>query len=142
MGFSDIAIDGMEQSKAMEGMTVTERIALLNDEFRMGIGGPVVDRAQKDGMVVMTGGVVSLPLEMRARVVTWTACFGAFTPENDPHGEHDQASFSVKGKKFRWAFTYYAKNEDGTPDFEHGSEAPEDKEKTYRVLTLMTGEEY
>lgn len=43
-------------------------------------------------------------------VITAVREFSAFTPENDPHGEHDCAFFEVDGEEFFFKFDYYDKN--------------------------------
>ena len=62
--------------------------------------------------------------------------FSAFTPENDPHGEHDFGSFALAGRKLFFKIDYF----DATMQF--GSEDPADPAKTTRVLTIMLAEEY
>ncbi len=64
------------------------------------------------------------------------ATFSDFTPENDPHGEHDFGSFAVAGRKFFFKIDYF----DAAMEF--GSEDPADPAKTTRVLTIMLAEEY
>ena len=59
-----------------------------------------------------------------------------FTPDNDPHGEHDFGAFTVSGEKLFWKIDYYAL------DMLHGSENPADPTATKRVLTLMLASEY
>lgn len=56
------------------------KIALLNDAFR---------RTFRDGTVMMTIGVAELPDCVKAEALLHVASFSGFTPENDPHGEHD-----------------------------------------------------
>ena len=62
--------------------------------------------------------------------------FKAFTPDNDPHQEHDFGSIEHEGNRVFWKIDYYAK------DMESGSEHPEDPGQTVRVLTIMLAEEY
>jgi hypothetical protein len=63
----------------------TEQIRELNDRFRTTTTG---------GRVMLTAGVDALPSDVKAMVVRRVVTFSAFTPENDPHGEHDFGSFS------------------------------------------------
>jgi len=70
--------------------------------------------------------------EIREKVET----FDAFTPDNDPHGEHDFGAFEHNGQKIFWKIDSYA------PDMEHGSEDPSDPAQTVRVLTIMLASEY
>jgi hypothetical protein len=104
-----------------------ERIRALNDAFRKTFAG---------GKVVMTAGVNALPDMVKASVLVKVAEFNEFTPENDPHGEHDFGSFELCNRTFFWKVDYYA------PDLDGGSEDPADPDKTTRVLTVMRADEY
>jgi hypothetical protein len=104
----------------------TERIRGLNDAFRKSLS--------RD--VVITQGVAALESDVRAMVIRKVVTFDAFTPDNDPHGEHDFGSFNVAGQKFFWKIDYYDQQLQG------GSDDPADEAKTRRVLTIMLAEEY
>ena len=52
--------------------------------------------------------------------------FSEFTPDNDPHGEHDFGSFTLVGREFFWKIDYHDRG------MIHGSEDPTDPEKTTR----------
>ena len=101
-----------------------ERIRELNDALRTSFD-------PKLGRFVLTSGVDSLPSDVRAMVIRKVATFDAFTPDNDPHGEHDFGNFEVAGRKFFFKIDYYA------PDLDSGSEDPADSKKTARVLTTL-----
>ncbi|MGA8611291.1 MAG: DUF3768 domain-containing protein [Xanthobacteraceae bacterium] len=103
------------------------RIRVLNDNFRSTFIG---------GQVVMTQGVNALPIGTKARVLLAVQGFNEFSPDNDPHREHDFGSFEVEGETYFWKLDYYALDMDG------GSEDPADPEKTTRVLTIMRADEY
>ena len=105
----------------------TERIRTLNDAFRRTFAG---------GKVVMTASVASLPEMVRANALIEVSRFDNFTPDNDPHGEHDFGSFDLCGRKFFFKVDYY------DPNMEFGSEDPSDPDRTTRVLTLMLAEDY
>ena len=105
-----------------------ERIAELNDNFRLTLRG---------GKVMMTAGVQALPVDLAASALQRMRAFLDFTPDNDPHGEHDFGSFEEGGYQFFWKIDYYAKD-----DFTHGSEDPSNPEVTTRILTLMLASEY
>ena len=105
----------------------TERIRELNDAFRRTFAG---------GKVVMTASVASLPEMVRANALIEVSRFDNFTPDNDPHGEHDFGSFDLCGRKFFFKVDYY------DPNMEFGSEDPSDPDRTTRVLTLMLAEDY
>ena len=44
-------------------------------------------------------GIAALPPEQQAESCG-ASSFAAFTPDNDPYGEHDFGSFELAGKKF------------------------------------------
>jgi hypothetical protein len=103
------------------------KIAFLNDGLR---------RTFARGRVVMTQGVASLPEEMLTIVLERVRRFDEFTPDNDPHGEHDFGNFDVAGVSYFFEVDYYS------PGMQGGSEDPADPEKTTRVLTIMRADEY
>ena len=107
--------------------TKAERIRILNDSFR---------RTFLGGRVVVTQGVDALPMDTKARVIGAVQSFSDFTPDNDPHKEHDFGNFETAGEKFFWKIDYYDKS------MECGSDDASDPSKTTRVLTLMLAEEY
>src|SRR5437899_9415547 len=104
-----------------------DKIRELNDTVRTTMTG---------GRVMMTAGVDAVPSDVKAMVIRRVATFSEFTPENDPHGEHDFGSFSLAGRKFFFKIDYF----DAAMEF--GSQNPADPSKTTRVLTIMLGEEY
>ena len=99
----------------------------LNDAFRRTFSG---------GKVVMAASVADLPDIVRANALLEVTRFDRFTPDNDPHGEHDFGSFEMVGRTFFWKIDTYDQN------MEFGSEDPSDPSKTTRVLTLMLAEDY
>ena len=105
----------------------TETIRQLNDAFRASMTG---------GRVMMTAGVDALASDVKAMVIRRVATYSDFTPDNDPHGEHDFGSFEVAGHTFFWKIDYY----DASMEF--GAEDPADPAKTTRVLTIMLASEY
>ena len=102
------------------------RIRELNDSFRKS--------SARD--VYLTKGVAALAEEDRLSAVELVRAFDAFTPDNDPHGEHDFGSFEISGRKLFWKIDYY----DLT--LASGSNDPASPEITRRVLTIMLAEEY
>jgi hypothetical protein len=101
-------------------------IRSLNDEFRQTFVG---------GRVVMTDGINALPDVIKAQVLSSVRQFTDFTPDDDPHGEHDFGAFEVDGEKFFWKIDYYDKS------LEYGSEDPANPDVTTRVLTIMLASE-
>ena len=67
------------------------RIQELNDAFRKTFAG---------GKMVMTASVAALPEMVKSSALGKVAQFNDFTPENDPHGEHDFFSFEHCNRTF------------------------------------------
>lgn len=105
----------------------TLRIRELNDAFR---SEALVDDAFK------TRGIYTLPKRTQWRIMEAVQAFDAFTPDNDPHGEHDFGSVTVDGHKVFWKIDYLS------PDLEAGSEDPSDPTVTFRLMTIMLASEY
>src|ERR1039457_3240381 len=87
------------------------RIRQLNDAFRKTFAG---------GKMVMTANVAALPEMVKSSALGKVGEFNDFTPENDPHGEHDYYSFEHCNRTFIWKCDYYDK------EMEAGSEDPAD----------------
>ncbi len=107
--------------------TRTLRIRELNDVFRT---------TWLTGKVLLTSGIQNLPDTTQSRIVEAVQSFDVFTPDNDPHGEHDFGAVSVDGHKVFWKIDYYDQT------LQHGSNEPDNPSVTKRVLTLMLAEEY
>ena len=107
--------------------TTSDRVRVLNDNFRTTFIG---------GQVVMTAGVASLCMDVKAHALIQVQAFTAFDADNDPYGEHDFGSFEAGGERFFWKIDYYDR------DMTSGSDDPADPEKTTRVLTIMLANEY
>ena len=101
------------------------RIAALNDHAR---------QTFKDCRVIITAGVRAL--EDVDAVLRQVQVFEAFTPDNDPYGEHDFGSITLEGATFFWKIDYY------DIDLHMHSPDPSDGTVTARVLTIMLAEEY
>lgn len=104
-----------------------DRIRDLNDAFRRSFTG---------GRAMLSAGVDALPSDVKAMAIRRVATYSDFSPDNDPHGEHDFGSFDLAGRRFLWKIDYYDRR------LKWGSEDPADPEKTTRVLTIMLAEEY
>jgi Protein of unknown function (DUF3768) len=89
----------------------TEKIRALNDAFRTTMTG---------GRVVMTAGVDALSSDVKAMVIRRVATFADFTPENDPHGEHDFGNFECRRKI---EMTPGAQSRDDTPGWRRARRA-------------------
>ena len=105
----------------------TDRTRALNDAFRQSFVG---------GRVVITSGTTALSDADRLALFAAVKGFDAFTPDNDPYGEHDFGSIDLAGSKFYWKIDCYDLHCLGhSPD-------PTDPAVTTRVLTIMRAEEY
>jgi hypothetical protein len=62
--------------------------------------------------------------------------YDAFTPDNDPYGEHDFGSFRHAAETIFWKFDYY------DLDLQMHSPDPSDPAVSARVLTIMLADEY
>jgi hypothetical protein len=105
----------------------TGRIRALNDQLRTsGIG----------GQLVITCGVASLPEPDIAAVLLAVKTFTDFTPDNDPHEEHDFALIEAAGERVMFKIDYY--------DRALSMHSPDaaDPAVTVRVLTIMFSSEY
>ena len=106
----------------------TKRIAALNDLCRTAMG--------IAGRLVQTPGISALPQREQSAIREKVELFDAFTPDNDPHEEHDFGSFEHAGERIFWKIDYY------DPTLTCGSEDPSDPRQTVRVLTIMLAAEY
>jgi hypothetical protein len=109
--------------------TTAVRIAALNDAFRK-------NPHSGKGRLMITDNVASLGDDFVATALLTLAGFNTFTPDNDPHGDHDFGIFTVEGVKLYFKIDYY----DAACLF--GSEDPTDDTKTTRVLTILLPEDY
>ncbi len=117
----------------------TEKTALIrsqNDEFRRRVGDYRLLNVRVEGRYIMTQGIRALGDEALLEICRKVGTFDAFTPGNNPHGEHDFGAFDHNGQKVFWKIDYYDRT------FEYGSEDPSDLAQTRRVLTIMLAEEY
>jgi hypothetical protein len=124
----------------MNDTTNTSKIAELNDRFRNSTLtlDPV---AISLGKKVVTSGIRDLGLAATVAIAERVAAFDSFTPDNDPHGEHDFGAFAHDGQKIFWKIDYYDRASFGTGR-DMGSEDPSDPAQTLRVLTIMLASEY
>ena len=103
------------------------RIAALNDALR---------RAGAGGRVMLTAGVAALPPDQRSEIVAAVQAFDAFTPDNDPHGEHNFGLLQFAGHRIMF------KVDACDRELQLGSPDPADPAVTTRILTIMLAEEY
>ena len=102
-------------------------IARLNDAFRL---------MPADGRLAVTAGVIALGNGAVADILLAVASFDAFTPDNDPYGEHDFGAVAWNGARIFWKIDYYDRA------MRFASPDPADPSVTTRVLTVMLADEY
>jgi hypothetical protein len=106
-------------------------IRALNDELRHAL--PLA----KPGCLVMaTSGVRSIADDRLAALVAAVRDFKDFTPDSDPHGEHDFGAVEHDGVRYFWKIDAY----DRALTF--ASPDPANPGVTIRVLTIMRADEY
>lgn len=106
------------------------RIRELNDALRR-------DGVKAEGQsILITQGVNALGVAFVAALCDAVRHFETFTPDNDPHGEHDFGSLELDGERFFWKIDAYDRS------LQYGSPDPSDPAVTHRVLTIMLASEY
>jgi hypothetical protein len=103
------------------------RVRDLNDRLR---------KHRIGGRVVMTRGIAALGDEMMLRIDQAVRAFDAFSPDNDPYGEHDFGTVHVEDHVILFKIDYY------DLDLQFASPDPADPNVTCRVMTLMLADEY
>ncbi|MGJ4972899.1 DUF3768 domain-containing protein [Bradyrhizobium sp. HKCCYLRH1073] len=108
--------------------TNAEKICRINDGFRRSM--------VFGGTVLLTPGVSSLEPERLAELLQLVRDFDQFTPDNDPHGEHDFGAVEFGSVRYLWKIDYYDRSKTAhSPD-------PADQALTHRVMTIMQADEY
>jgi len=111
----------------MTEIVAASRIRELNDQFRHALTG---------GLLHITRGVIALGGKQQAIILDAIAAFDAFSPEDDPYGEHDFGALTIDGTRILFKIDYFDRGLSGrSPD-------PADPSVTMRVLTIMLAEEY
>jgi hypothetical protein len=106
-------------------------IRALNDELRRAL--PL---ANPGCLVMITRGVESIGAGKITALVVAIRDFKDFTPDNDPHGEHDFGAAEHDGVRYFWKIDAY------DPSLTFASPDPADPSVTMRVLTIMRADEY
>ena len=103
------------------------RIRALNDALRT---------TGRGGIVLMTDSVAALGLTRVNAIFAAVARFDAFTPENDPYGEHDCAILEHDGLSVIWKIDCYDRS------LTYHSPDPACPRLTVRVMTVMLASDY
>lgn len=102
-------------------------LARLNDAFRRNLSG---------GTLAVTAGVIALGDSALPEILALVRDFEDFTPDNDPHQEHDFGTVEWNGERLFWKIDYYDRA------MQFGSPDPLDPAITTRVLTIMLASEW
>ncbi len=102
----------------------TSKIRELNDRLRSTFVG---------GAVLLSNGVASLDDDAKRRLLAAVRTFEAFSPDNDPYGEHDFGAVEIGGERFLFKIDLYEE-----PFVNSGNE----EKMITRILTIMLAEEY
>lgn len=108
-------------------MDQTSKIAELNDRLR---------RHHIGGRVMITQGIQALDQDTITEIIAAVAAFSDFTPDNDPHHEHDCAVMDVGEHRVIFKIDAYDR------EMTFASPDPADPAVTVRVLLIMLAEEY
>ncbi|MFC5567116.1 DUF3768 domain-containing protein [Rubellimicrobium aerolatum] len=112
------------------------RVAEQNDRFRRSFGAdPTLP-----GRIVLTQGVAALGAAALVPLMTALIRFDDFTEDNDPFGLRDFGTLEIEAEGR--AVRLYWKIDLFDADERFGSEAPDDPDRTRRVLTLLLPEEW
>lgn len=112
----------------------TARIRVLNDALRTTsdpIGALIIN-----GSLVVTAAVAQKGNPFLDHAVDAVRRFSAFTPDNDPYGEHNMAFIEVDGETIFFKVDYYDRT------LEWHSPDPADAGLTRRVLTIGLAADY
>lgn len=105
----------------------TATLRCLNDAVRRAL-----PRVLPGSRVMVTPVLQALPLGRLAAIIVAVREFDAFTPDNDPYGEHDFGALDLGGERYFWR----------DRSLTVGSTDPTDPAVTMRVLTIMRADEY
>ena len=126
---------------AVEVITRSQLIAAQNDAFRKSLSSTTHDGVVIRGLCVSTPGFNAQSFVARAALLDAIRNFDAFTEGDDPYGQHDFVSASVRvpgGEvKVFFKIDYFSGS-----DCNYGSENEADPQCTFRVGTVMLASEY
>ncbi len=107
--------------------SITDLIRQLNDRLRIhGLG----------GRIMLTSGVLGLDPAKQAAIANAIRTFTDFNEDNDPHGQHDFAVFTVDETEVMFKIDCFDKS------LSYLSTDPADESLTIRVMTIMLASEY
>jgi hypothetical protein len=105
------------------------KIQQLNDRLRK-----TLPRTQD--MILILGDLRNEDYPIQMRAYQLARAFDAFTEENDPHGEHDCASFQMHNERVMFKIDYLDQN------LKFHSPDPADPDITRRVMSLFYARDY
>lgn len=86
------------------------------------------------GFFLLTAGVRALSDLAVLQILELVRTYDTFTPDNDPHGEHDFGRLTLAGEVIYWKIDYY----DEDLNYYHDPRTPGGT----RVLTVLLASEY
>src|ERR1700680_3855814 len=92
---------GVDDQGAEVCVMTNDKIKLLNDAFRLD--------PQRWGRLMITSGLQAMGTAFVEKAILAARTFDGFTSANDPHGEHDFASFVIDGTACYFKIDYYDK---------------------------------
>ena len=112
----------------------TTRTRELNDALRT--TREPLGALMMNGSIVVTQSIASRGYPFIEQCIDAVRRFDDFTPDNDPHHEHDFAFLDVAGESIFFKVDYYDAN------LAYHSPDPSDAGVTRRVLTIGLAEDY
>jgi len=109
------------REQASSNQERSAQIARLNDTFR-----------RTTPNIFATPGIQAMPDV--PSLIDAVRQFDAFTPENDPYGEHDSGLFDWQSERVFWKLDYYDQN------FQYWCDPL--RPECQRILTIMLASEY
>jgi hypothetical protein len=103
------------------------KIRALNDRLR---------QTGRGGVTQITASLAVLDPDRVFKILRAVAAFDAFSPANDPWGEHDCAALQVDDLTIFWKIDYYDRSRSCR------SPNPADPALTVRILTIMLASDY
>ena len=117
----------LERYKETLGKLQKAMIRQLNDRLRT---------TGQGGRLLVTRGVMERGEAFVAKATEAVRAFADFTPENDPHEEHDFGALAVEDVRLFFKIDCYDTDE------RQGSSDPADPDLTSRVLTILFPDEW
>lgn len=80
----------------------------INDSIRARMSDIILGNGGWDGRIILTASINESA--KKYEILNAIKTFNSFTPDNDPHKEHDFGAVEVDGERYLFKFDYYDKN--------------------------------